>query len=262
MNKDFISKNENLNPYKHVAIVTGAASGIGEATAKMLAAEGAAVVVADIDEAGGTRVVTEIETKGGIACFRRTDSSLASEADALVAYTVDKYGKLTWAVNNAAISLAPMLLDKVPNEAWQKMMSVDLNGVFYGLCAQLHQLVACGGGAIVNVVSVSGIKPLPGLAPYVAAKHAVVGLTRQAALEYIDMGIRVNAVAPGLTATSKFNAMPEDNRTAFAARQPGGRAATPEDIANAIVFLLSDKASYINGDILMVDNGSSLRSPK
>jgi len=109
---------------------------------------------------------------------------------------------------------------------------------------------------------VSGIKPLPGLAPYVAAKHAVVGLTKQAALEYIDMGIRVNAVAPGLTATSKFNAMPEDNRTAYAAKQPSGRAATPEDIANAIVFLLSDKASYINGDILMVDNGSSLRSPK
>ncbi|MBO0843227.1 MAG: SDR family oxidoreductase, partial [Nocardioides sp.] len=177
----------------------------------------------------------------------------------LVATAVNTFGDLTYAVNNAAIGLPATPMHEVTEADWRRMCSVTLDGVYFGMQAQLRHMSAVGSGAIVNTASVGGLRPVAGLSPYVAAKHAVVGLTRQAALEYVDSGVRINAVAPGLTATPRFNSLPDDVRASLAGSQAGGRAATPDDVAGAIVFLLSPDASHVNGDVLMVENGVTQR---
>lgn len=242
-----------------VAVVTGAASGIGEATAKMLASRGAIVILGDLNRESGARVIDEVTATGGRAAFLRTNIGRASDVDALVAFAVDTFGRLDYAVNNAAIGSSPARFHEIEDATWQKMLDITLSGTFYCIRAELRHMVANGGGAIVNTASVAGVKPVPGLVPYVAAKHGVVALTKQAALDYGNDHIRVNAIAPGLTATAKFNALSPEQQAAMVSRAPGGRAASPEDMANAILFLLSEDAGYITGQVLVVDNGGTLR---
>lgn len=243
-----------------VFVVTGAGSGIGEATARLLAGQGASVVVADIAADSAERVAGDIRSSGGEAVPFRADVGSAADAEALVRCAVESFGRLDGAVNNAAISQSPAKLHETTDETWRSNLTVNLSGVFYGMRAQLAHLVAHGGGSIVNTASVAGLQPVPDRSAYVATKHGVVGLTEQAAMEYIDAGIRVNAVAPGLTATSAFRSLPAEVQEAYGSQQPGGRPAEPEEIAEAIVFLLSDRASYVNGVILKVENGVTLRS--
>jgi NAD(P)-dependent dehydrogenase (short-subunit alcohol dehydrogenase family) len=236
-----------------VIIVTGAGSGIGEAAAKKLAADGASVVVADVDTPGATRVVAEIEAAGGIAAFVRVDVSQESDADALVAFAVERFGRLDGAINNAGVGQPVQRLHEMDTSAWDRIHSIDLRGVFFCMRAELSHFLANGGGRIVNTASGAGLKATPGQGAYVAAKHGVIGLTKQAAIEYVTDNIRVNAVAPGLVATPQFRSFPEDAQALYSAMQPGGRPAEPNEIANAMVWLLSDEASFVSGETLLVD---------
>lgn len=238
-----------------VALVTGAASGIGEATAKKLAAEGAAVVVADVDVDNGTRVATEVEAAGGTASFLRTDVSSEDDVRKLVHHTVATHGGLHLAVNNAGLGHAPAPLHEIPLETYDRIFSIDIRGVLLGMREELAHFVAHGGGAIVNMASGTGLKASAGLSAYVAAKHAVVGLTRNGAIDYATQNIRVNAVAPGTILTPQMQSYPQEQQDKWASLIPMGRVGTPEDIAEAVAFLLSESAAFITGTVMEVDGG-------
>ncbi len=238
-----------------VALVTGAASGIGEATAKKLAAEGAAVVIADVDVDNGTRVATEVEAAGGTASFLRTDVSSEDDVRKLVHHTVATHGGLHLAVNNAGLGHTPAPLHEIPLETYDRIFSIDIRGVLLGIREELAHFVAHGGGAIVNMASGTGLKASAGLSAYVAAKHAVVGLTRNGAIDYATQNIRVNAVAPGTILTPQMQSYPQEQQDKWASLIPMGRMGTPEDIAEAVAFLLSDSAAFITGTVMEVDGG-------
>ena len=239
-----------------VAIVTGAGSGIGRAIAILYAAEGAKVVVADIDEKGGNETVQSIKSKNGDAIFILSDSSSAEGNHLLVEQTVKHYGKLDIACNNAGIGgpLAPT--GEYPIEGWDKVISINLSGVFYGMRHQIPAMLASGGGAIVNIASILGNVGSRMSPAYVAAKHGVVGLTKTAALEYADKNIRVNSVGPGyiLTPLLTKNLTP-DMMTAIAAMHPIGRLGTSEEVAELVLWLSSSKASFVTGSYYPVDGG-------
>lgn len=237
-------------------IVTGAGSGIGEAAAKRLAADGGQVVIADFDAVGGARVADEIGAAGGSAAFVKVDVGDEGDAERLIAFAVDTFGRLDGAINNAGIGQPVQRLHELDSAVWDRLHRVDLRGVFLCMRAEIRHFLAHGGGAIVNTASVAGLKATSGQGAYVAAKHGVVGLTRQAAIEYIDDGIRVNAVAPGLVGTPQFLSFPEADRRMYEAEQPGGRAAKPEEIANTMAWLLSDEASFVSGDVVLVDRAA------
>ena len=240
-------------------IVTGAGSGIGEAAAKRVAAEGGRVVVADVDEAGGRRVVDEIKTAGGAAVFAKANVSEEADANGLVTAAIDAFGRLDGAINNAGIGQPVQRLHELDIAAWDRLHGVDLRGVFLCMRAEIRHLLANGGGAIVNTASIAGLTAVEGQGAYVAAKHGVVGLTRQAAMEYVRDNIRVNAVAPGLVATPQFMSFPEKDRAMYEAAQPNGRAARPEEIANVMAWLLSDQASIVSGDVVLADGTAMLK---
>ena len=241
-----------------VYIVTGAGSGIGEAAAKRLATDGARVVIADMNEEGGRRVESDIAGLGGTAVFTKVNVAEETEVDRLVDFTVATYGRLDGAINNAGVGQPQGRLHETDVDAWDRLHAVNLRGVFLCLRAEVRYMLSHGGGAIVNTASLGGLTPVPGRGAYVAAKHGVVGLTKQAAMEYIKDGIRVNAVAPGLVATSLFNALTPEQQVAYAVGQPGGRAAQPDEIANAMAWLLSDQASFVSGDVVLVDGAAIL----
>lgn len=230
--------------------VTAAGAGIGAAIARRLAALGAAVVVSDVIRARALAVANSIQEAGGHAAAIAVDVRLEADADALVAFSLDCFGRLDGAVNNAGLGHAMTRLHEVPTADWDLVTSVTLDGVFFGMRAQLRHFVASGGGVIVNTASGAGLKGGAGQSSYVAAKHGVVGLTKTAAIEYIRDNIRVNAVAPGLVNTEITKVLPQEVRESL---QPGGRAADPIEIANAVVWLLSDEASFVSGTILLVD---------
>ncbi len=238
-----------------VALVTGAGSGIGEATAKRLVSEGASVTVADIVDEGGLRVVQEITEAGGIADFFHADIASPTGADELVAHVVEQYGRLDLAVNNAGLAEKPGLMHELEPSEWDRVVSVDLTGTWLCMRAELRHFVTAGGGAIVNVASGAGLKATPGLTAYSASKHGVVGLTRTGAIDYIKKGIRINAVAPGTIRTPAMERAGEAQMAEWAALMPTGRMGTPEEIAAAVAWLLSDQASYITGTVLEVDGG-------
>lgn len=239
-----------------VAIVTGGGSGIGRAIAELYAAEGAKVVVSDISEKGGLETVASIKAAGGEAVFVKADSSSPEENKNLVDQTVKTYGGLHIAVNNAGIGgpLAPT--GDYPIDGWNKVISINLSGVFYGMHYQIPALLASGGGSIINMASILGMTGTKGSPAYVAAKHGVVGLTKATALEYATSNIRVNSIGPGYIVTPMLtNALDEATLKVIAGLHPIGRLGKSEEVAELALFLGSDKASFITGSYYNVDGG-------
>lgn len=245
-----------------VVIVTGAGSGIGRATALRLAEEGARLVVNDVYEDRATTVAKEVEQRGGEALPYPADVSRREEVDALVDATVERFGRLDVLVNNAAAPIGGSL-EEVSDEDWQRVQEVTLNGTFYGLRAALRVLVAQGqGGAIINVSSGAAVGGEPGLGAYAAAKAAVVNLTKTAAIENGPHGIRVNALLPGPIRTPPLLAAVEatGGEAAWRRQIPARRLGEPEEMANVILFLASDEASYVNGAAIIADGGIAART--
>ena len=241
-----------------VAIVTGGGSGIGESIAKELAAAGAFVVVTDIKQDAAERVVAEIEQAGGTAAAVSANSSIAADNERAVQFAVDTYGALHLAVNNAGIGAAPQPIGEYDVAAWDRVRAVDLDGVFYGLRYEIPAILAAGGGAIVNMSSVLGSVGLANNAAYVASKHALVGLTKVAALEYTAKGVRTNAVGPGFIDTPLVrSSLSGDELAGLEAQHAAGRLGTDAEVAALVLFLLSDQASFISGSYHLVDGGYS-----
>ncbi|MCU1480897.1 MAG: fabG18 [Subtercola sp.] len=237
------------------SLITGAGSGIGETTAKRMAAEGAKVLVVDVNDKGGQRVVDEITAAGGTALFLHGDVTKVDEVDAMVAFVVDTWGSLDLAVNNAGLAETPGLMHELSPEAWAKTIGIDLTGTFLCMRAELRQFVAQGGGVIVNTASGAGLKATPGLTAYSAAKHGVVGLTRTAAIDYVKQNIRVNAVAPGTILTPAMSSFGDEQVATWSELMPTGRMGTTDEVAAGIVWLLSDQSSYTTGSVLEIDGG-------
>jgi NAD(P)-dependent dehydrogenase (short-subunit alcohol dehydrogenase family) len=239
------------------ALVTGAASGIGRATALALAREGAAVLAADIDGAGAERVAAEIARAGGRGHAVRCDVTRADEVAAMVRAALDAFGgRLDCAVNNAGIVAPGGLVHEIAPEAWDRQIAVNLTGVFFCVQAELRVMRAQRAGAIVNMASGAGVIGAPGLAHYCASKHGVLGLTKTAALENAALGVRVNALCPGSTDTPLLRGFMEGSEAArkmILGSIPSGRLGTPEEVAEAAVWLCSDRASYVSGHALLVD---------
>jgi NAD(P)-dependent dehydrogenase (short-subunit alcohol dehydrogenase family) len=237
-----------------IAVVTGGGNGIGHATARMLAARGAHVVVADLDEDAACATADAI---GGLAVH--VDVADDASVAAMIAACVDRFGGLDWACNIAGIAPIPKPFVEHTLEEWQRTIDVDLTGVFLCMQHELRQLVAQGrGGAIVNIASAAGLVPAPGQPQYTAAKHGVLGLTKQAAQEFARAGVRVNAVLPGQTETAPMRAYLDgldDRGEKMLRRLPMGRMATTDEIAQTVAWLCSDEAGYVNGVSLTVDGG-------
>lgn len=241
-----------------VALVTGGSSGIGRATALAFAHRGARVVVADVSVEGGEETVNLIHNASGEAVFIQTDVTQASEIEHLVSKTIETYGQLDCAFNNAGIAGDLSLTADCSEEHWNRVMSINLRGVWLCMKHELSQMLKQGGGAIVNTASVLGLVGIIGQTAYVAAKHGVVGLTKTAALEYAKSGIRVNAVCPGVIHTPMvegvINAQPELTE-GLLALEPVGRLGEPEEIAQTVVWLCSDAASFVTGHSMAADGG-------
>ena len=242
-----------------VALVTGAASGIGRASAAALSRAGAAVVAADLDRDGAQSAADAITAAGGAAAACRCDVTREDDVDAAVAFTVEQFGGLHVAHNNAGIGAPPAFTVDVDEADFDRVLAVDLTGVFLCMKAEITWMLEHGGGVIVNTSSGAGLIGYPTAGPYVAAKHGVIGLTKTAALEYVRHGIRVNAVCPGTIETPFIGELVGDDARARAAllrTQPGGAFGTPDDVANAVVWLCSDAARFVTGTALTVDGGA------
>jgi NAD(P)-dependent dehydrogenase (short-subunit alcohol dehydrogenase family) len=241
---------------KKVAIVTGAASGIGAAIARGLASHGASVIVADMDIAGAEAVAASITSAGGTAKALQVNVADAVEVEAMVETAKATYGGLHLAVNNAGIGGPAALTGEYPLDGWHKVIDTNLNGVFYGMRYQLPAIVASGGGAIVNMASILGSVGFATASAYVAAKHAVVGLTKVAAIEYAKHGVRINSIGPGFIDTPLLSKhLDEAALTMIRGLHPVGRLGTSEEVAALTEFLLSEEASFITGSYHLVDGG-------
>ena len=240
-----------------VALVTGGASGIGRATALTFAREGAKLVIADINADGGHQTVHMITEKGGEAIFVQADVSQATAVEAMISKTVATYGRLDCAHNNAGIGSRPWVrLHEVPEESWDRVLNNNLKSVWLCMKYELIQMLAQGGGTIVNTASIMGlVGSWSRSSAYNASKHGVVGLTKTAALEYAPQGIRVNCVCPGYIQTPMSAQNDPERQAQIIAREPIGRVGTPEEVAEAVVWLCSDVASFVTGHTMTVDGG-------
>ncbi|MFP5081747.1 SDR family NAD(P)-dependent oxidoreductase [Pedobacter sp. JCM 36344] len=236
-------------------IITGAASGIGKASALLFATSGANLVVSDINEREGEKLTDEICALGGKASFFKTDVAVAAEMEALVEFTVKTFGKLDIAVNNAGIGGEQNPIANMSIEGWQKVISVNLNSLFYGMKYQIAAMLNNNGGSIVNISSILGAVGFTGSAGYSATKHGIIGLTQTAALEYSAKNIRVNAVGPGFIDTPLLNALDPQMKSQLVALHPIGRLGKSEEVAELIFWLGSDKSSFVTGSYYPIDGG-------
>jgi NAD(P)-dependent dehydrogenase (short-subunit alcohol dehydrogenase family) len=239
-----------------VVLITGGASGIGEATAIKFANEGAKVVISDIQEDKGKQLVDKIKQKGADAIFIKADVSKEEDVRSLVKSIVDHYGRLDYAFNNAGIEGEQTPTHEATMDNFDKIMQINVKGVWMCMKYEIEQMLKQGeGGAIVNTASVAGLVGFPGLAHYTASKHAVIGLTRTAALDYGDQGIRVNAVCPGVIDTPMVDRAFGEDKETLSEQKPIGRLGQPEEIASAVFYLCSEEASFVHGHPLVVDGG-------
>ena len=246
-----------------VALVTGGASGIGRATALAFAREGARTVISDVDADGGEETVRTIKDSGGEATFVKADVTSSDEVEALVHQTVEAYGRLDCAFNNAGLEREfTNPDDRHAEETFHSVIDTNLKGVWLCMKYEISQMLEQGSGAIVNTSSIAGLVGLAGQPIYVASKHAVSGLTKSIAVEYADRGIRINAVCPGLVDTPLMDRIYASNPELKAEAdswQPIGRIAQPEEIAEAVIWLCSDRASFVVGHMLTIDGGLVVR---
>jgi NAD(P)-dependent dehydrogenase (short-subunit alcohol dehydrogenase family) len=246
-----------------VIIVTGGSSGIGLAASLALSSEGARVVIASRDQAEGERAVKSIESAGGQAGFIKTDITDASQVRLMVKFTIERYGRLDCAFNNAGTdsmsgSSPGTSILEFNEEDWDRVINVNLKGVWLCMKYELPEMLRMGKGSIVNNSSVAGLVGIPNSSAYTASKHGVVGLTKAVALEYARAGIRVNAVCPGAVMTPMLErvfARQPDREPIYAALQPIGRLGSPEEVANCVVWLCSDESSLVTGHALPVEGG-------
>lgn len=241
-----------------IGLITGAASGIGRATATIFAREGARVVLADIMEAGGQETLAMVKDLGTDAIFIKTDVTKAQEVEALVAKAVESYGRLDCAFNNAGIGGKSVLTHECSEEEWHRVLAVNLTGVWLCMKAEITQMLKQGKGAIVNTSSIMGLTGAIRVPAYTAAKHGVAGITKAAALEYARHGIRINAVCPAPIYTpmlmQAFATRP-DIEERYARSEPMKRIGQPEEVGEAVAWLCSDRASYMTGLPMPVDGG-------
>jgi len=242
-----------------VGLVTGAGSGIGRATALAMSREGAKIVVSDVADDHGAETVALITAAGGSAAYVHGDVSDPAQADAMVRFAIDTYGGLRLAVNNAGIGGPAALTGEYPVDGWQKVIGINLSGVFYCLRAELPAMVASGGGSIVNISSILGFVGFAQSCAYVAAKHGVIGLTQNAALEYATQGVRVNSVHPGFIDTPLVaeGGMEKgsDVWDFIASKHAMNRWGTADEVAETVLWLLTEKASFVTGSQYVVDGG-------
>ena len=245
-----------------VAIVTGAASGIGRATAELFAVHGARVVIADRDIEGAEETLERIKKKGEMGLALKVDVSDEAQIKMMVKQTIERFGQLDFACNNAGIEGEQAVTADCTAENWRRVININLEGTWWCMKYQIPEILKGDGGAIVNVSSIAGLLGFKGIPAYVSSKHAINGLTKTAALEYADQGLRVNAVSPGAIQTpmiDRFVGEEGEGRQDLMAAHPLGRFGRPEEVAEAIVWLCSEKASYITGQVLAVDGGYTVQ---
>ncbi len=258
-----MTTNQNEFYKGKVAFVTGAGSGIGRTTALAFAREGAAVVVADISEQGNQETVRMIEELGGRAVAVRCDVTRTEDVKAALAKTVEAFGRLDFAFNNAGIEPRnPAPTAEYEEEEWNRIIDINLRGVFLCMKHEIPLLLKQGGGAIINTSSGAGIVGIKGSPAYTAAKHGVIGLTKAAALDYASQNLRINAVCPGYIDTpmmGRFTGGTDEGRAKVIAEEPVGRMGKPEEIAAAVIWLCSDAAAFVIGHAMVIDGGQTVQ---